>query len=489
MPKVKYALPPGWEEKPAGTGMRVASFSIPGKDGQAAEVSVIPLPGVAGQDLDIVNIWRGQAKLPPISESDLSKGLQSVDIGSRKGQLFEIVSTEPVGDDKFKTRLVVASLNLPGMSWFFKMTGEDALVASQKQAFAEFLKSVSFVMPEASAMASGGASPLPGSDATPAAALPKWQVPAEWKSQPPGQMLLATFAIQDEKLGAATVTVSSFPGDVGGVLANVNRWRDQLGQPPIQAAALDKETTNLDFNGLKAVLTEVSGQSARTGKPARLIGAMVPHDGATWFFKLLGDDAVTAKQREAFQAFIKSVSFDASPAAAPAPAAPSVAPPMTLLSTTPPASERGGDGLPEWQVPANWKRQPPGQMLLATFAIEDAQAGKATLTVSAFPGDVGGTLANVNRWRSQVGLGPIDALALDKATTSLDLAAGKAMLVDVTGQPPSASGGKPRRLLGAMLPHEGQTWYFKLLGDEAVVGKEKEAFLSYLKSLNFAHAR
>ena len=30
------------------------------------------------------------------------------------------------------------------MAWFFKMTGDDALVAEQKPAFIEFLKSVSF---------------------------------------------------------------------------------------------------------------------------------------------------------------------------------------------------------------------------------------------------------------------------------------------------------------------------------------------------------
>jgi hypothetical protein len=35
--------------------------------------------------------------------------------------------------------------------------------------------------------------------------------------------------------------------------------------------------------------------------------------------------------------------------------------------------------------------------------------GKAEVTVSAFPGDTGGLLANLNRWRGQIGLEPVQA--------------------------------------------------------------------------------
>ena len=33
----------------------------------------------------------------------------------------------------------------------------------------------------------------------------------------------------------------------------------------------------------------------------------------------------------------------------------------------------------------------------------------ASVNISFFPGDVGGTFANVNRWRAQMGLPPVDA--------------------------------------------------------------------------------
>src|SRR4051812_23526624 len=69
----------GWEEAPLGE-MRVASFRVKGQGGQTADVSVIPLPGMAGHDLDNVNRWRGQVSLPPVSESELAGLGQPVEL-------------------------------------------------------------------------------------------------------------------------------------------------------------------------------------------------------------------------------------------------------------------------------------------------------------------------------------------------------------------------------------------------------------------------
>src|SRR4051812_8451045 len=63
-------LPAGWQAAPPGE-MRVASYRVKGKDGKMADVSVIPLPGMAGRDIDNVNRWRGQVGLAPVSEGEL----------------------------------------------------------------------------------------------------------------------------------------------------------------------------------------------------------------------------------------------------------------------------------------------------------------------------------------------------------------------------------------------------------------------------------
>jgi hypothetical protein len=139
--------------------MRVASFSAPGPGGTSADVSVIPLP-VVGRDLDLVNMWRSRMELPATSDPDAVNQAQPVTIGDEQGRLFEFAS-EPA-NGKPRQRLIVAMLTRGTMSWFFKITGEDESVATQKANFLHFLKSVSFgdeAAPGSSASAAAGGNP------------------------------------------------------------------------------------------------------------------------------------------------------------------------------------------------------------------------------------------------------------------------------------------------------------------------------------------
>ena len=68
-------------------------------------------------------------------------------------------------------------------------------------------------------------------------------------------------------------------------------------------------------------------------------------------------------------------------------------------------------------------RRPPGHY--ATLRIEAKNRPSVDLIVTKFPGDVGGVLANVNRWRKQIGLQPIGDDELDKATRKEKLNGGR----------------------------------------------------------------
>ena len=125
----------------------------------------------------------------------------------------------------------------------------------------------------------------------------------------------------------------------------------------------------------------------------------------------------------------------------------------------------------QWTVPAGWKEEPPTQMLVAKFSATDKDA-KADITVSAFPGDVGGLLANVNRWRRQIGLPPMAEADVTKEVKQLDSVPGKMMLVEMTGTDPKTS--RSAQLVGIIVPQAGQTWFYKLMGDAAVVGAQKD---------------
>ena len=140
-PAITYKRPASWQEAPLGQ-MRAASFRAAGKDGKQADISAIPLPGLAGSDLDNVNRWRGQVSLPGVPEADLAKLAQSVEIAGQTASLYDQAGTNVSSGEK--SRILAAILRRDGTAWFFKMTGEDAVVAEQKPAFVEFLKSVTF---------------------------------------------------------------------------------------------------------------------------------------------------------------------------------------------------------------------------------------------------------------------------------------------------------------------------------------------------------
>jgi hypothetical protein len=140
--------------------------------------------------------------------------------------------------------------------------------------------------------------------ATSAGASLTWTAPAAWQSKPGSAMRKATYVITGEGGATAELAVTAFPGDVGGEVANLNRWRGQLQlapQSPTDAAAA---ITRVQANGLAIGVVEMVGSGAT---PVRLIGAMVPFDGATWFFKLTGPDALVASQKQAFLDFARSI--------------------------------------------------------------------------------------------------------------------------------------------------------------------------------------
>ena len=326
-PTLKYKAPSGWQEVAPGE-MRAASFRVAGSNGKQADVSVIPLPGMAGSDLDNVNRWRGQVGLKPVSPEELTKLARPVEIDRQPGQLYDQAGENPGSGDK--TRILAAITRQNGTAWFFKMTGDDALVAEQKPAFIEFLKSVS--LPSATAQMGlppshppiGAGSELPpshppigsgGMEAqnAPAAssgqAKPTWQVPSGWQEAPSGQFLVAKFLIKGEGDAQAAVNVSMSGGNGGGLLANLNRWRGQLGLTPVDEADLSKQVQPLDLQGTKATLTEMTGTDPRTGQKTRLLAVVVPQGEVTWFYKLMGNEQLVEQQKEAFTHFVQTAKY------------------------------------------------------------------------------------------------------------------------------------------------------------------------------------
>jgi hypothetical protein len=132
-----------------------------------------------------------------------------------------------------------------------------------------------------------------------------WTAPASWQSKPLGALRKGSYAIAGTTGVTADVSITAFPGAVGGELANLNRWRGQLSLPPIVESDLDSSVTRLSQNGLTFTLVDLAGTDA--ANPRRILGAMVPYEGAMWFFKLSGPDAFVATTKRTFLDFLMTV--------------------------------------------------------------------------------------------------------------------------------------------------------------------------------------
>ncbi len=127
-----------------------------------------------------------------------------------------------------------------------------------------------------------------------------------------------------------------------------------------------------------------------------------------------------------------------------------------------------------YTVPEAWEEFPPQSVRKANFRVSDA-GGRAEIAVTTFPGDVGGKLANINRWRGQIGLDPIDLAGMREVTRPFVISNHNALLVSLQGPEQS--------ILGGILDFHGSTWFFKMQGDKATVAAQAGAMEAFLSSV------
>lgn len=144
----------------------------------------------------------------------------------------------------------------------------------------------------------------------------------------------------------------------------------------------------------------------------------------------------------------------------------------------PPPPRPTGKGALKWSTPKGWTEAAGSGMRYATLT--PPGPGKVEMSVVVLPGSAGGEPANVNRWRGQIGLPPMDEAALGAARKAVKAKAGTVAVYDFT----SEGEAKTRMVTGLLATADGNTWFFKLMGDAEPVGKAKPAFVKYLETLH-----
>jgi hypothetical protein len=132
-----------------------------------------------------------------------------------------------------------------------------------------------------------------------------------------------------------------------------------------------------------------------------------------------------------------------------------------------------------WLVPKGWIAVDHLQPLqVAAFVIPDA-SGDAHVTVLQMTNYPYGLQANVNRWRAQVGLTPIDADLLKGVSRPAKTASGALgtafRLV-----------GKEKSILCAAFTRGETTYFFKLMAPNALAERQRDAFEHFIHSFHFS---
>ena len=143
----------------------------------------------------------------------------------------------------------------------------------------------------------------------------QWVTPEGWKEAPaggtPGSMRLIDLRFGEKNEGECYL--SAMPGKAGGLEANVNRWRTQMGLAPYtpdelaklpKKVFLNREATAVSFDG---DFKGVGASEAQKGY--RLEGLVQEAPEFTLFVKMTGPKEVVEKNQAAFDKFCQSISI------------------------------------------------------------------------------------------------------------------------------------------------------------------------------------
>jgi hypothetical protein len=302
-----------------------------------------------------------------------------------------------------------------------------------------------------------------------------WTTPPGWKAIEPGQMNFAAYQVGENPPLKMTVSqVASMGSGAATVLANVNRWRGQLGLPPVSEAEVPKLVKPVALEGHEALLIDMEGPSHQ-----RMLASLIPDEERVWVYKLMGPAEAVAQQKDFFEGVVKSTKFKGQAA---------VADGNSSATPAPAANSAGGNipGLTAYTLPEGWQVDAqPRQFRVATIVVPSGNTSAEIVVTQLNMTSLADLKLNINRWRGQVHLPPTDDISGEK-TEPVTFPQGPGVLRDFAG-PESEGNGRLRQVVAmTQFPGAQSIWFFRFVGPYDVVTKNKAVFETFLKSVKFA---
>ncbi len=343
------------------------------------------------------------------------------------------------------------------------------------------------------------------------------EMPEGWEKVPNTSLRQVNLRMTDTPEAEAYFTF--LPGGGGGLKANLNRWRGQMGQEPLSDEAIAALPTRPIF-GQPATFILIDGDFVGMGtepKPDyRMYGLVLTYSDPqsqqdqAFFLKMTGPRAVLEGQEAAFDLIASSLHAVApgdehthdddhaghnhgaegddhaghnhGPEGDDHGAEGAEAAPMTSPKAAP--AEAEGEVGYSWNVPEGWSEATPSMMRLANLTVDGHDNVECYFTVLGGTG--GGLEMNINRWRQQMGQDGLSSEAI-AALPKHPLLGGDATFVTIDGTFGGMSGSTSQenfRMYGLVHVDESQAFFVKMTGPQAVLAEQEAQFLAFSESIS-----
>lgn len=262
--KPTWDLPAGWTDRGEGSEFRYTTL-VMGEDQPPLELAVSrldrSLPNETAFVLVNINRWRGQLGLGSLKPDELEESTTKFEVDGKPCYVLNAL-------------------------------GEMAAGGGMRAPFAGNAETTS-LPPEAAGKAPPQASDL------------KFTKPPGWMDGKLSQFRQAAFEVKegDKQI---EITVTTFPLGTGTLLANVNRWREQVQLKPVKEEELDQAVKNITVGDKEGKYVAALAESAADGGKG-LLGVIVETGDRMWFVKLIGDAELAKREQANFEAFVKSL--------------------------------------------------------------------------------------------------------------------------------------------------------------------------------------
>ena len=288
-----------------------------------------------------------------------------------------------------------------------------------------------------------------------------WETPEGWVELAPAQFRDINFRPAGNPEIDCYLTI--LQGNGGGLTANVNRWRGQFGLDAIS----DEEVAQLDgatLFGRDATRVEFENEGRK------LMGVIFLSTSFMATVKMTGPADVVEAERAGFDLFCNTLMVRDE-----------VAEQSTSSSSGGMSSSPGAEL--DYTAPEGWTSAEGGSMRLVNLRTP----GGSECWIIRLGGQAGGLAANLNRWRSEVGMDELDEAGID-ALERVRFLGEECHLLEVTGEYRGMGGqsGEGKMLLGIALIRSDSSLFVKMVGDEEDVATERQNFIDFLESIEEA---